>query len=42
MAVLPLVAGEPAIYTRSLDVARQATSVKGQFMKPKETTILTQ
>ncbi|KAJ6514759.1 cytochrome P450 [Mycena vulgaris] len=40
MAVIPYLSGHPAIYTRSMDVARQFLSVKGQFEKTEELTLL--
>ncbi|KAJ6507149.1 cytochrome P450 [Mycena vitilis] len=41
MSVLPYLSGRPTLYTRSMDVARQVLSVKGQFEKPVETTAIT-
>ncbi|KAJ7210978.1 cytochrome P450 [Mycena rebaudengoi] len=36
MSVLPYISGRPHIFTRSMNVARQVVSVKGQFKKPDE------
>ncbi|KAJ7680799.1 cytochrome P450 [Mycena polygramma] len=41
MSVLPYLSGRPTLYTRSMEVARQVLSVKGQFDKPAETTAIT-
>ncbi|KAJ7031686.1 cytochrome P450 [Mycena alexandri] len=40
MSVMAYLSGRPAIYTISMDVARQILSVKGQFKKPELTTLL--
>ncbi|KAJ7472656.1 cytochrome P450, partial [Mycena latifolia] len=40
ISVLPYLSGRPAIYTRSMDVARQFLSMKGQFEKSEELTLL--
>ncbi|KAJ6473258.1 cytochrome P450 [Mycena sanguinolenta] len=40
MAVIPYLSGSPSIYTSSMEVARQIVSVKGQFEKPEEVSLL--
>ncbi|KAJ7249522.1 cytochrome P450 [Mycena haematopus] len=40
MSAIPYLSGSPSIYTSSMEVARQVVSVKGQFEKPEETSLL--
>ncbi|KAJ7489683.1 cytochrome P450 [Mycena galericulata] len=40
MSVIPYLSNRLCIYTCSMDIARQFLSVKGQFEKPEETSIL--